>query len=411
MQPKFILVRVKGKLIQIGTCNARIENRRNGKIRETIFRKHPVDLLFAVTYHKLQGVTLAKLILSISKHPNYLLRLVLSSLYVGISRVKKLDNTRVLPYCDEDVDYLVSLQFDDLLKAWINNYTKDGRWKYDGFKTFEKKMLEKTKLDLGLVDDLALLTKQECKVYLSKLDLIATGSKVTDLRSALRESYSQGRDLLNAGTGKLLLRQRISLFRKLKKLGDYRKLSLSRLRYYAKRLGICNCDKLGKYPIISALDKFESTHCAGMFANSKRHAVGARPVSQKIQQKDGCNVSSNSVDPRPVRRKRRKRTIANVYDEIQPRRVQRIKYKGLINPKNSCYFNTVIQCLLHCPLARLTIENVPEYALYDVLREIRILFNRMTNNDAATSLLPSECLHAVLNTPEFRSVQMGLHDR
>jgi len=104
MQPKFILARVKGKLISIGTCNARIETRRNEKIRKTNFRKHPVDLLFAVTYHKLQGVTLDKLILSISKHPNHLLRLALSSLYVGISRVKKLDDIRVLPYSDDDVD-------------------------------------------------------------------------------------------------------------------------------------------------------------------------------------------------------------------------------------------------------------------------------------------------------------------
>ena len=116
-----------------------------------------------MTYHKLQGVTLEKLILSINKHPNYLLRLALSSLYVGLSRVKKLEDIRVLPYRDKDVDYLVSLQFDDLLKAWINNYTKDGHWKYDGFKTFEQKKLEKTKLDLGLVEDLSLLTIQECK--------------------------------------------------------------------------------------------------------------------------------------------------------------------------------------------------------------------------------------------------------
>ena len=97
------------------------------------FRKHPVDLLFAVTYHKLQGVTLDKLVLTINKHPNRLLRLGLSSLYVGISRVHKLSEVRVLPYNDEDVDYLVNLKFDDLLSAWINNYTNEGRWKYDGF--------------------------------------------------------------------------------------------------------------------------------------------------------------------------------------------------------------------------------------------------------------------------------------
>ena len=146
------------------------------------FRKHPVDLLFAVTYHKLQGVTLDKLVLTINKHPNRLLRLVLSSLYVGISRVHHLSEVRVLPYNDEDVDYLVNLKFDDLLSAWIKNYTSDGRWKYDGFKTFEQKMWEKTHLDLGLVDNLRLLTILECRNYLSKLDIIATGKKVADLR-------------------------------------------------------------------------------------------------------------------------------------------------------------------------------------------------------------------------------------
>ena len=117
MQPKFILVRVKGKLIPIGTCNARFEIRRNNKIRGINFRKHPVDLLFAVTYHKLQGLTLKKLILSINKHPNHLLRLALSSLYVGISRVKHLHDIRVLPYGDEDVNYLASLPFEASVKG------------------------------------------------------------------------------------------------------------------------------------------------------------------------------------------------------------------------------------------------------------------------------------------------------
>ena len=176
-----------------------------------VFRKHPVDLLFAVTYHKLQGITLDKLILTINKHPNPFLRLVLSSLYVGMSRVHKLSEVRVLPYNDEDVDHLVKMKFDDLLPAWIRNYTNEGRWKYGGFKTFEKQMLEKTQLDLGMVDNLGLLTTRECRNYLTKLDIIATESKVDDLRSALKESYSQGLDLLNTGNGRLLHRQKNNL--------------------------------------------------------------------------------------------------------------------------------------------------------------------------------------------------------
>ena len=68
MQPRFIFVRVKGELIPIGTCNGKIKGMKKQMkrhriksredIRPMVFRKHPVDLLFAVTYYKLQGVTL-----------------------------------------------------------------------------------------------------------------------------------------------------------------------------------------------------------------------------------------------------------------------------------------------------------------------------------------------------------------
>ena len=56
-QSRFLL---KGKLIPIGTCNGKIKGRKKQKnhhinkskrkdIRPMVFRKHPVDLLFAVT--------------------------------------------------------------------------------------------------------------------------------------------------------------------------------------------------------------------------------------------------------------------------------------------------------------------------------------------------------------------------
>ena len=258
-QPKFILVRVKEKLIPIGYCNGRFKCKVKQKIRFINFRMHPVDLLFAVTYHKLQGVTLDKLILAINKHPNYRLRLVLSSLYVGISRVHKLEEVRVLPYTAEDVDYLITLKLDNLLKDWMNNYTKGGHWKYDGFKEFERKMLEQTILDLGLVDDLSSLTIDDCRDYLSKLDIIATGSKVTELRSALRERYLEGRRLLNADNGILLVRRRTALYKQLKNIGDFTKLSLQRLRFYGKRLGISMVGKMGKQRLITALRNFEGS--------------------------------------------------------------------------------------------------------------------------------------------------------
>ena len=84
--------------------------------------------------------------------------------------------------------------------------------------------MEKTLLDRGLVDNLCLLRINECKNYLLKLDLLL-GLRLLILHSALKESYSHGRDLLNAGNGRLLVRQRISLYKQLKKPADYNKLT------------------------------------------------------------------------------------------------------------------------------------------------------------------------------------------
>ena len=237
---------------------------------------------------------------------------------MGLSRVHSLSEIRVLPYTPEDVDYLVTLKFDDLLTAWMNNYTIDGRWKYDGFKSFERKILENTKLDLGLIDDLALLTISECKDYLSKLDIIATGTKVTDLRSALSESYSHGRDLLNADDGTLLVRKRISLYKQLKKHGDYRKLSLARLRYYAKRLGISNCQKMRKNTIVSALKKFETIHSAEIFSgtNTQIHHVGS--LWKKLRKERQRDFRSKPVEAKPISKKQRTTDLVNACHDRQP---------------------------------------------------------------------------------------------
>ena len=98
----------------------------NSKTKTFNCRAHPVDLLLSATYHKLQGLNLNALVLSINKHPNHNHRLTLSSFYVGASRVHNLDQLRVLPFLKQDPKYLRSLKTDAFLKLWFENYTKDG---------------------------------------------------------------------------------------------------------------------------------------------------------------------------------------------------------------------------------------------------------------------------------------------
>ena len=136
-----------------------------------------------------------------------------------------------------------------------------------------------------------------------------------------------------------------------------------------------------------------------MFTSTNTQVADVGSVSSLLQQKNVLNAFSKPVDAIPMSRKRRKTNLLYESADSQPLRLQR-RYKGLHNPNIRCYFNAVVQCLLHCPLARQSIETLPEQALsINVLSELRNLFNRMCNNDASTYVDPDDCFKAAINTP------------
>ena len=51
-QPKYIVIRAKGKLLPVRYVNAQLDQN-DPNVRTTNYRAHPGDLLFSVTYHKL----------------------------------------------------------------------------------------------------------------------------------------------------------------------------------------------------------------------------------------------------------------------------------------------------------------------------------------------------------------------
>ena len=56
------------------------------------------ELGFSATFHKVQGITVDKIILDLARRPSMLGRLDFSAVYVALSRVRTLDGIRILPF-------------------------------------------------------------------------------------------------------------------------------------------------------------------------------------------------------------------------------------------------------------------------------------------------------------------------
>ena len=75
----------------------------------------------------------------------------------------------------------------------------------DGFKQYQENLFRKAKLDLGLVDKLEDLTKDEVRIFYRKLDLVFdVKANPTTLFEGLREYHTEGRNLLLANSRQLL---------------------------------------------------------------------------------------------------------------------------------------------------------------------------------------------------------------
>jgi hypothetical protein len=76
----------------------------------------PYELGFALTYHKLQGQTVRKIVLDINSHPKK--NVTLAALYVGLSRVRCGDDVRLLEPVQR-IERLTSMAWDSGLVAWL----------------------------------------------------------------------------------------------------------------------------------------------------------------------------------------------------------------------------------------------------------------------------------------------------
>ncbi len=160
------------------------------------------------------------------------------TLYVGLSRVHKFSEHRVLPLSAYDKEILMNLQHDPLLTAFFNNYDNDGNWNYEGFKDYTPKRKKEAILDLGMIDSIESLIGDDGKYFAEILGVYVESKKVADYKKHLKKFHCEGQKLLQEQP-QLVLERKIAWKKKLIK-EDLSTMPVHRLRFFAKRLGIKN---------------------------------------------------------------------------------------------------------------------------------------------------------------------------
>ena len=91
-----------------------------------LYNLHP-ELGFIITFHKIQGRTVPRLILELNPRP-FLPHLSFSMLLVALSRVRNSQDIRILPmHAGANLSYLYKLKPDHRLALWQAGY-QGGRW-------------------------------------------------------------------------------------------------------------------------------------------------------------------------------------------------------------------------------------------------------------------------------------------
>jgi hypothetical protein len=98
------------------------------------YKDHILDLAFAITFHKIQGRTVGKIILDLNLRPgtkNGIPTVDLFGFYVGLSRVSNSENMRILPLqACSNFNHLLAFNRPEELSIWLNGFNVvTGEWR------------------------------------------------------------------------------------------------------------------------------------------------------------------------------------------------------------------------------------------------------------------------------------------
>ena len=120
--------------------------------------------------------------------------------------------------------------------------------------------MKRNKMELALINDLSEQPLEECRYFVTKLDIGTAGSKVRELQNALQPFYLQGRALLEAEGGLLLRKKRLQILKHYKNVGDKRKMGVAAVRRFARKLGSNNVGRKNQTMLLKELKEVEKVY-------------------------------------------------------------------------------------------------------------------------------------------------------
>ena len=421
--PSFIIMEVhhKGKVkkTSILPCKKQETELEYYRERKTcVYRcfSNMTVLIFALTVHEVQGQTLRRAILLLGRLPGMNVgKITWSLLYVALSRVRKLRHVKFFPTGSDR--YFHSMYFAHLLKLKMPTNLKKWHRSYVNH-TWDRNILRSEHEQ----------SVRNVERRLKRLGKIKTkGLKWIELQSFLKQM----------GYKTTTKDRKPVLFCKLKEHMVKRSIwKNSRENVSCNRKSSRDKKRKVQEVDIESFEKSRSTMRQSKRLRRTKHPKNDHALQGRRSQKNStmkrlehnrrikrkCLDGENDPVPQNVKRKKILRSNLENSPHMVPLETQtkiilfpqqsdhkkEISLKGLDNLGQTCYFNSIAQCLLNCSLFRNIIENIPKSTLcVTVLRELRLLFIQMTSKSSKTHISTSQCFAAIMDIPECKRAQMN----
>ena len=385
--PRFIIMEVhhmgKEKNKSIFPCErqeAVLEYKRDRKDCEYNCWSNMVVLTFALTIHECQGQTLRRVILLLGRLPGmYVGKITWPLLYVALSRTKKLSHIKFFPtgtgkyYHSMYFTHLLKLSMPDNLKKWYRSYV-DHCWdrnvlRNEHFQTV--RIVEKRLKRLGK-DETKRLGWTEMQSLVKQLGFkTTTKDNKFDLFCKLKEHMVK-RLLWKTSKDLKFLERNSDRGRKRK----------------TREVVAENCRK-------SKSSSQSSKRLRGSSDSKEYSGQSRRSPRNRSSRKQRSGLAAENPN------------LGNDHSDFVSQEPLTMAFKGLENLGNSCYFNSVLQCLYHCPKFRRAIETAaPEALRVAVINQVQMLFEKMAVAGPPPYITPIECLAAAMNIPECKRAGM-----